>query len=213
MKIIAELYLQLRANIPCHLGSVSCGKRCDRPLSCGEHRCDRICHGGDCLAPPAKCTQPCPRKSRLTCAHQCGAPCHPDACPAAGECRVPVVAVCQCGSLVESMPCNRVDLLRRRYQQSNRLAPTSAASEADRLRCLPCSDECARLKRNREFARALHLEMDRDGTEPVGGTSGNSVIYTDYLRTFAKANPKSAQHVQVGDGGFVELNCRTNCAV
>ena len=35
---------QERHNIPCHIDSVSCGEECEKPLSCGKHKCIKGCH-------------------------------------------------------------------------------------------------------------------------------------------------------------------------
>ncbi|VIO91833.1 Uncharacterized protein BM_BM2238 [Brugia malayi] len=40
---------EIRANIPCFLNDVSCGRPCDKKLLCNVHRCKRICHVGQCL--------------------------------------------------------------------------------------------------------------------------------------------------------------------
>jgi transcriptional repressor NF-X1 len=34
--------------VPCHQRIVSCGRTCDKLLSCGDHRCPEPCHPGDC---------------------------------------------------------------------------------------------------------------------------------------------------------------------
>jgi transcriptional repressor NF-X1 len=202
---------QMRANIPCHLGSVSCGRRCDRPLPCGVHKCDRMCHADECVPLGAQCTQPCARQSRLTCPHACAAACHAGTeCPAPGECKVNVTATCACGMITDVMPCVKIDRLRLRQQlvrscapicfvlfaQSNKQLPAAAMSEADRVRCLSCDDNCARLRRNREFARALNIQLEASTGNPVS-SSDSPVIYTEYLRTFARSQPKFAAVVQV----------------
>lgn len=65
--------LQQRSNIPCHLQDISCGLTCNKTLPCGDHRCRRICHRGDCVGDG--CRQPCV-KLRPDCGHPCSAPCH-----------------------------------------------------------------------------------------------------------------------------------------
>ncbi|CAG9531688.1 unnamed protein product [Cercopithifilaria johnstoni] len=74
---------EIRANIPCFLNEVSCGRPCDKELSCKVHRCKRICHAGQCLVNETLCQQPCSkRRVGESCDHICGLPCHGDTpCP------------------------------------------------------------------------------------------------------------------------------------
>lgn len=66
-----------RSHVPCFLESLSCGRPCAKPLSCGLHVCLKTCHEGLCQAEDQEtvCTQPCPKK-RPDCEHPCAAPCH-----------------------------------------------------------------------------------------------------------------------------------------
>ncbi|ERE83283.1 transcriptional repressor NF-X1 [Cricetulus griseus] len=71
---------ELRSNIPCHLVDISCGLPCNAMLPCGMHKCQRLCHKGECLVDEA-CKQPC-TTPRVDCGHPCMAPCHPSLpCP------------------------------------------------------------------------------------------------------------------------------------
>ena len=45
-------------NIRCSSEKVSCGKPCGRPLGCGFHRCEQLCHGGACSGCTAICGKP-----------------------------------------------------------------------------------------------------------------------------------------------------------
>ncbi|EJW79203.1 hypothetical protein WUBG_09889, partial [Wuchereria bancrofti] len=74
---------EIRANIPCFLNDVSCGRPCDKKLLCNVHRCKRICHVGQCLVNDISCQQPCiKRRVGESCDHICGLPCHGDTpCP------------------------------------------------------------------------------------------------------------------------------------
>lgn len=35
---------KLWKNVPCHQKDVSCGQNCSKPLACGMHKCDKVCH-------------------------------------------------------------------------------------------------------------------------------------------------------------------------
>ena len=35
---------KLWKNVPCHQKDVSCGQNCSKPLVCGMHKCDKVCH-------------------------------------------------------------------------------------------------------------------------------------------------------------------------
>ncbi|EJD74674.1 NF-X1 type zinc finger family protein [Loa loa] len=74
---------EIRANIPCFLNDVSCGRPCNKELLCNVHRCKRICHAGQCLVNNTSCQQPCTkRRVEEACDHICGLPCHGDtSCP------------------------------------------------------------------------------------------------------------------------------------
>lgn len=45
-------------NIRCSSEKVSCGKPCGRPLGCGFHRCEQLCHGGACSGCTTICGKP-----------------------------------------------------------------------------------------------------------------------------------------------------------
>lgn len=108
-----------------------CIKTCGRPLKCGNHNCQQICHRGPCascpeavfteiscncgrtvLQPPQPCGTPVP-ECRFNCQRRpsCGHPpvdhnCHPDdiACP---KCPFLVEKWCACGKeKLHSQPCH-----------------------------------------------------------------------------------------------------------
>ncbi|PIO57473.1 NF-X1 type zinc finger, partial [Teladorsagia circumcincta] len=96
---------ELRKNIPCHIEAVSCGRVCDKPLSCGVHNCNRNCHAGECMKEGEKCTRPC-MVLRRPCEHPCALPCHEaEPCPES-ECRHPVNVTCECGKRRNTLKCS-----------------------------------------------------------------------------------------------------------
>lgn len=71
---------ELRKAVPCYVTEISCGLPCNKPISCGQHKCITICHSGPCEKPGHQCTQPC-ATPREMCGHICAAPCHEGKCP------------------------------------------------------------------------------------------------------------------------------------
>uniref|UniRef100_A0A914WH11 R3H domain-containing protein n=1 Tax=Plectus sambesii TaxID=2011161 RepID=A0A914WH11_9BILA len=183
----------MRSNIPCYLKDVSCGKPCEKNLSCGVHRCPRICHPGECIAEGEECRQPC-SVMREACGHSCGLPCHGKTdCPQS-SCASQVQVSCGCGRKSAKMCCSEVDKTNAKAQAARAIdAKASNGSvvilerqdSADRYKCLPCDSECSRAQRNRKLAMALELDRDDDNACPTPGEP----TYTDFLRTQAKTNP------------------------
>ncbi len=108
-----------------------CGRVCGKPLPCGKHSCDNLCHAGPCgecghvdydaplacrcgrttIAPPVRCgtklpTCPCRCSVPRPCghAHPSWHTCHPGACP---PCVQPVSVMCGSGhELRNNIPCH-----------------------------------------------------------------------------------------------------------
>lgn len=113
-------------------GHYSCSTICDKLLSCGNHKCQQLCHPGDCGSCPhspeatvncpcgkipsvllssnvrKKCTDPiptCPNVcgKRLSCSrHCCDKICHVGPC---GECKEEVKVPCKCKSSTIKVSC------------------------------------------------------------------------------------------------------------
>lgn len=66
---------EVRSNIPCHLNDISCGLKCGKPLPCGEHKCDKVCHKDECAKDGEDCLLKC-KKVREACGHPCNSKCH-----------------------------------------------------------------------------------------------------------------------------------------
>ena len=177
-----------------------CGQPCAKPLPCGVHVCQRSCHAGQCQQPGQKCVQRCLIK-RQECSHPCNALCHGhEPCPLT-TCRevIKVRRTCNCvqkeiicntkpkenteaksgaeltESLVQALSVRTIDLSLARKQQPNQLQ-------------LECDDECCIHQRNRNLAQALSINLD----EP----RASSVVYTDFLRDYAKRNFEFVQSVE-----------------
>mmetsp|Transcript_32563 Transcript_32563/g.52758 ORF Transcript_32563/g.52758 Transcript_32563/m.52758 type:complete len:944 (-) Transcript_32563:401-3232(-) len=97
-----------------------CGRPCDAPLLCTNHRCPLSCHrregappstyaAGDSfpfrLPPPVPCQQcgfRCDKPRIPFCKHPCTLPCHPGDCP---PCTKPIKLKCHCATSMVSVPC------------------------------------------------------------------------------------------------------------
>ncbi|XP_041776975.1 protein shuttle craft [Anopheles merus] len=113
-----------------------CGKACERPLGCGNHRCARLCHEGECeacadapervrscpcgrepivpgsrqscLDPIPTCSGPCGRK--LACGPPGANHCCEAACHrgACPPCKKSTTVKCRCGSMDQPMRCKEL---------------------------------------------------------------------------------------------------------
>lgn len=139
---------ELRANVPCYLREVSCGKHCGRPLACRQHTCARLCHGGACESHDGSmqtCGQVCGAPLRH-CAHRCNSPCHPGVGCSPGPCKQTVRITCLCGRRTGDAPCNRGGATAEEVEENEAAA---------RARHLDCDDLCETEKRNKRLAEAF----------------------------------------------------------
>ncbi|XP_014472809.1 PREDICTED: protein shuttle craft [Dinoponera quadriceps] len=193
---------ELRKAVPCHVSEISCGLPCNKPLSCGRHKCITMCHSGPCEKPGQQCAQPCVITREL-CGHICAVPCHDGKCPDT-PCKEMVKVTCQCGHRTTSRTC--VDNARE-YQRiaSNILASKMAdmqlghsvnleevfgqgAKKQNQLKTLECNDECKTIERNRRLALGLQI-VNPD-------LSGKLMPrYSDYMKQWAKKDPHFCQMV------------------
>ncbi|XP_071555315.1 protein shuttle craft [Temnothorax nylanderi] len=193
---------ELRKAVPCHVKEISCGLPCNKPLTCGRHKCITMCHSGPCERPGQQCTQPCVTTREL-CGHICAAPCHEGKCPDT-PCKEMVKVTCQCGHRTMSRVC--ADNARE-YQRiaSNILASKMAdmqlghsvdleevfgqgTKKQNQLKTLECNDECKIIERNRRLALGLQI-VNPD-------LSGKLMPrYSDYMKQWAKKDPQFCQMV------------------
>lgn len=115
----AEKSLRLCTQLQWH-----CNKVCGKPLSCGKHVCEKVCHKDECGDCPRSLprTCPCGRNTLIipcvddvmtcgeTCGklceagvHVCSQRCHRGACP---MCLEVVVKTCQCGLRQKEVSCH-----------------------------------------------------------------------------------------------------------
>ena len=107
----------------CYSSAWSCGGKCRRTLTCGEHQCGDVCHPGDCgpctktsvqscscgktrgaracASPQYKCGTPCGKL--LSCGHHsCDVICHAGDCP---PCPLSLDRFCPCGKTSIRLSC------------------------------------------------------------------------------------------------------------
>ncbi|ESN99996.1 hypothetical protein HELRODRAFT_83646, partial [Helobdella robusta] len=198
---------ETRANVPCFLQDVSCGRPCGKPLPCLVHNCAQLCHKAPCLdGGKIKCTQPCPAP-RTACGHPCMAPCHVgQPCPPT-KCKAQVVMRCECGRREEKMICltgffsTKDDYTRAAANivasqlwnsQSIDLAVLKDVKNKNRFvaSSLPCDDTCGIQRRNKALADALNIENANITNQLPGLT------FSEFLRDFSRQNLKFVSEVE-----------------
>nr|XP_020760778.1 transcriptional repressor NF-X1 isoform X2 [Odocoileus virginianus texanus] len=202
---------ELRSNIPCHLVDISCGLPCGATLPCGMHRCQRLCHKGECLGDEV-CKQPC-TASRADCGHPCMAPCHLSLpCPVTA-CKAKIELQCECGRRKEIMVCSEASST---YQ---RIAAISMASKITDMQLgdsveisklitkkeihqarLECDEECSALERKKRLAEAFHISDDSD---PFNVRSSGSK-FSDSLKEDARKDLKFVSDIEKEMEALVE---------
>ncbi|PNS17667.1 hypothetical protein CAC42_3062 [Sphaceloma murrayae] len=121
------------------------------PSSCLDDACECEDSG------PTPCTQACGKPKR-TCSHPDEAPCHaPYPCKEDKPCNSKIVITCPCQAQKQEVRCN-----------------ATKDAEGNSTRSLACTDECARLERNRRLAVALNIDQE---AHVEGGE--NHVPYSD----------------------------------
>lgn len=150
-------------NVRCSQRRVTCGQICGNLLSCGAHRCFKLCHPiGECET----CDQPC-GKPRPYCGHGCQIKCHaPSVCSSEKPCQAIIDVRCQCGHIVQKVTCS-----------SNDLRP-----EGNRDRLLRCNNDCAIYQRNLALASAFVNDEETSAKVDVG------IEWSDELLQFCQQN-------------------------
>uniref|UniRef100_A0A1B0CN35 Putative transcription factor nf-x1 n=1 Tax=Lutzomyia longipalpis TaxID=7200 RepID=A0A1B0CN35_LUTLO len=182
-----------RKTIPCSQESFSCGLPCRKELSCGRHKCIKICHEGPCLQPGEVCKQHCPNP-RVMCPHACRAPCHDGDCPET-LCKESVEVSCPCGNRKQSRMCHDFASEYRRIATSQLATSMQEVQRGNSIelrdilgpikingaktKVLECNDECRTMERNRRLAIGLQI---RNPDLP----SKLQPKYSDFLRGWAK---------------------------
>ncbi|TQD83366.1 hypothetical protein C1H46_031076 [Malus baccata] len=146
-----------------------CEEPCEKVLGCGQHKCTKGCHLGECGPCPSQGKRTCPCGKRmheglsckasvplcgstcdkmLSCGyHRCPERCHRGEC--IETCRTVVIKYCRCGSLKKEVPCHQDLACERKCQRlrdCGRHACKRRCCDGD---CPPCSEICGRKLRCR----------------------------------------------------------------
>jgi len=170
------------SNVRCSQEKVSCGQPCGKLLGCGFHRCQKLCHNGDC----GDCSSVCgkPRKLCLPSHHPCPLPCHaPSACNESESCGAMIKITCPCGRFEQPTKCGSCD--------SNQNKPVVQ---------LHCRDECGIAKRNARLADALGISETKEKA---------NVVYSEDILSFGKTNAKFVALVEKTLNEFVGSERKT----
>ncbi|XP_037090699.1 NF-X1-type zinc finger protein NFXL1-like [Pollicipes pollicipes] len=122
---------------PCASPRWQCDKVCGRPLSCGHHRCDAVCHAGAC--------GPCPRADRRRC--PCGRtevqqPCHEEVATCGDTCdKWLACGVHRCADRCHAGACRRCLQLRVKRCRCGRKEKEMVCDKE-----FTCENKCKRLK-------------------------------------------------------------------
>ncbi|XP_063870038.1 protein shuttle craft-like [Scylla paramamosain] len=188
----------------CYLNAVSCGGICGFPLPCGLHKCQRVCHEQPCVPEGMLCTQKC-SKPRETCGHPCATPCHSGLCPDT-PCKEMVQISCECGLRKATLQCSENDreyralatsMLASQMQNMNNGCTVdlseifTATARPDKLKRLPCNEDCLTEQRNRRLALALQIE-NPEAREKLGSSS---TLYSEFMKEEARKDPNLAKMV------------------
>ncbi|WEW56783.1 FKBP12-associated protein [Emydomyces testavorans] len=141
---------------PCSQPRGQCAFMCMKPSKCGAHQCQSFCHApGKCADSENPCQKKC-GKLLKSCSHPCPERCHaPYPCPESTTCSYAVTITCACGRVKEENKCGAT---RDKPRTQNEM--------------LKCDGECARLKRNRDLASALKIDIDPATTTSISAQAG-----------------------------------------
>uniref|UniRef100_A0A8C5DGY7 NF-X1-type zinc finger protein NFXL1-like n=1 Tax=Gouania willdenowi TaxID=441366 RepID=A0A8C5DGY7_GOUWI len=153
-----------RAERPCADPHWKCQQVCGAPLSCGNHTCEEVCHGGVCPPCPRSVSRTCPcgkTKSSLPCTedvplcgdtcdhvlscmkHTCSMRCHRGSCE---TCRQEVEKACRCARFRRLVPCHRDFLCESKCQKIRSCSRHQCRRKVDVCpgNCPPCDQSCGR---------------------------------------------------------------------
>ncbi|KAI4890892.1 hypothetical protein NFI96_020729, partial [Prochilodus magdalenae] len=160
---------------------------CGRPLPCGHHTCERVCHAGACGECPraenrtcpcgkSKCALPCTADvptcgdtcdKKLDCGlHTCSMRCHKGPCE---TCRQEVEKQCRCGRYSKRMPCHKEYLCESKCNQTRSCNRHQCRRKCCPGNCPPCDLNCGRTLgcRNHKCPSVCHPGNSCDHCVPV----------------------------------------------
>ncbi|XP_004308935.1 PREDICTED: NF-X1-type zinc finger protein NFXL2 isoform X2 [Fragaria vesca subsp. vesca] len=141
-----------------------CEEECEKMLGCGQHKCSKGCHSGECGPCPFQGKRTCPCGKRvheglsckdavplcgatcdkmLSCGyHRCPERCHRGQC--LETCRSVVTKWCRCGSLKKEVPCHQDLTCERKCQRLRDCGRHPCKRRCCDGDCPPCSEICGR---------------------------------------------------------------------
>ncbi|ROL46143.1 NF-X1-type zinc finger protein NFXL1 [Anabarilius grahami] len=152
-----------RAERPCASPEWHCDQVCGRPLSCGNHTCERVCHAGACGGCPRAGNRSCScgkTKSVLPCTvdvptcgdtcgkkldcglHTCSMRCHRGACE---TCRQEVEKTCRCGRYSKLLPCHKEYLCESKCNKTRTCNRHQCKRKCCAGNCPSCDMSCGRM--------------------------------------------------------------------
>lgn len=151
-----------KADRPCADPLWQCEKVCSKLLSCGEHKCESVCHKGPCSACPRSGPRECPcgkSKWELPCTedvgpcgdtcdkllacgiHHCSQRCHLGSCPPCLQIRS---KRCRCGAREKEVPCSREYTCETKCKRLRDCRRHPCSRKCCDGRCPPCEQPCGR---------------------------------------------------------------------
>ncbi|CAL1287464.1 unnamed protein product [Larinioides sclopetarius] len=147
---------------PCYSPKWQCDKVCSKPLDCGKHNCENICHEGSCPGCPNSGPRSCPCGKKAvvlpctedvpTCGdtcnkllecdlHRCSERCHYGPC---GKCLQLRVMKCRCGQREKSVPCCKEFLCDIKCKNRRDCGRHNCNRKCCLGNCPPCEVPCGR---------------------------------------------------------------------
>lgn len=142
---------------------------CGQKLSCGSHFCQKPCHRpGLCEDAAGECKQTCAKEKKI-CGHMdLENSCHaPFPCPEDKPCTSKIFVTCTCQAQKQEIKCG-----------------SSKLSEGNGGKTLPCTEECARLERNRRLALALNIDQSShvDGMDHIPYSAETLNLFVPHVK-------------------------------
>ncbi|KAK9820436.1 hypothetical protein WJX72_010343 [[Myrmecia] bisecta] len=150
--------------LPCSLRMFHCTRVCGRPLACGRHTCQQVCHTGNCGGCPREGPRSCPcgkvaytnlrcDEEAPTCGstcdqllpcgeHRCAERCHTGPCSA--TCRAITIKSCACGRTQKQAPCFENFRCERRCTNMKPCGRHQCKRRCCDGNCQPCEEVCGR---------------------------------------------------------------------
>ncbi|KAL1117247.1 hypothetical protein AAG570_004573 [Ranatra chinensis] len=148
--------------VPCAEPVWKCNKVCGRELNCEKHRCELICHQGDCPPCPGSVARTCPCGKDMqslpctqeipTCGgtcdkaldcgvHFCSRRCHRGDC---GMCLELIEKVCRCGLHTKEVPCNKEYICETKCKRMRDCNIHPCNRKCCNGNCPPCEKPCGK---------------------------------------------------------------------